>query len=132
MANNTLQDSLIRALRNLSAYCSEDGILLKNKIVAAAHNLSPDLLRALLAEASLKEHFFEEIDGVPVFDKVKFQRFVSNKNFLPDSFTAYKNKIGLTTPDGQDFISECGEVVLTWPYKDCVLEGGQDKEDAKT
>ncbi len=131
MANNTLQDSLIRALRNLSAYCSEDGILLKNKIVAAAHNLSPDLLRALLAEASLKEHFFEEIDGVPVFDKVKFQRFVSNKNFLPDSFTAYKNKIGLTTPDGQDFISECGEVVLTWPYKDCVLEGGQDKEDAK-
>lgn len=131
MVNSTLQNTLISALRNISAFCSEDGVLLKNKVVAAAHNLTPNLLRVLLSEPSLKAHFFEDIDGVPVFDKIKFQRFVSNKNFLPDSFTAYKNKIGLTSSDGQDFISESGEVVLTWPYKDCVLEGGQDKEDSK-
>ncbi len=99
--------------------------------MADAHNLNPTLLKALLTDSSLKEHFFEDVDGIIVFDKVKFQRFVSNKNFLPDSFTSYKNKIGLTSPDGQDFISESGEVVLTWPYKDCVLEGGQDKEDSK-
>lgn len=131
MANSTLQNKLIAALRNISMYCSEDGVLLKNKVVAAAHNLSPNLLRVLLAQPSLKEHFFEEVNGIPVFDKVKFQRFVSNKNFLPDSFTAYKNYIGLSTPDGQDFISESNEVVLTWPYKDCILEGGQQKEDDK-
>lgn len=131
MADTSLQDKLVAVLRNISKYCSEDGVLLKNKIVADAHNLTPDILRLLLSEPSLKEHFFEDVDGMLVFDKVRFQRFVSNKNFLPDSFTAYKNKIGLTTPDGQDFISESGEVVLTWPYKDCVLEGGQDKEDAK-
>ncbi|MDE7418709.1 MAG: site-specific DNA-methyltransferase [Muribaculaceae bacterium] len=131
MADISLQDKLVAVLRNLSIYCSEDGILLKNKIVADAHNLNPTLLKALLADTSLKEHFFEDVDGITVFDKVKFQRFVSNKNFLPDSFTSYKNKIGLTSPDGQDFISESGEVVLTWPYKDCVLEGGQDKEDSK-
>ena len=131
MAELSLQDKLGAVLRNLSIYCSEDGILLKNKIVADAHNLNPTLLKALLADSSLKEHFFEYVDGIIVFDKVRFQRFVSNKNFLPDSFTSYKNKIGLTSPDGQDFISESGEVVLTWPYKDCVLEGGQDKEDSK-
>lgn len=131
MADISLQDKLVAVLRNLSIYCSEDGILLKNKIVADVHNLNPTLLKALLADSSLKEHFFEDVDGITVFDKVKFQRFVSNKNFLPDSFTSYKNKIGLTSPDGQDFISESGEVVLTWPYKDCVLEGGQDKEDLK-
>ena len=131
MADISLQDKLVAVLRNLSIYCSEDGILLKNKIVADAHNLNSTLLKALLADSSLKEHFFEDVDGITVFDKVKFQRFVSNKNFLPDSFTSYKNKIGLTSLDGQDFISESGEVVLTWPYKDCVLEGGQDKEDSK-
>ena len=27
--------------------------------------------------------------------------------------------------------NESCEVVLSWPYKDCVLEGGQTKEDAK-
>lgn len=53
-----------------------------------------------------------------------------NKRFLPDSYTSFKNKIGLTTEDG-DFISDSREVVLSWPYKDCVLEGGQTKEDAK-
>ena len=131
MANISLQDKLVAVLRNLSIYCSEDGILLKNKIVADAHNLNSTLLKALLVDPSLKEHFFEDVDGITVFDKVKFQRFVSNKNFLPDSFTSYKNKIGLTSTDGQDFISESGEVVLTWPYKDCVLEGGQDKEESK-
>lgn len=53
-----------------------------------------------------------------------------NKRFLPDSYTSFKNKIGLATEDG-DFISDSREVVLSWPYKDCVLEGGQTKEDAK-
>lgn len=28
-------------------------------------------------------------------------------------------------------MSESREVVLSWPYKDCMLEGGQTKEDAK-
>ncbi|MCH5232888.1 MAG: site-specific DNA-methyltransferase [Muribaculaceae bacterium] len=53
-----------------------------------------------------------------------------NKRFLPDSYTSFKNKIGLTNED-EDFVAESREVVLSWPYKDCVLEGGQTKEDAK-
>lgn len=28
-------------------------------------------------------------------------------------------------------MSESREVVLSWPYKDCILEGGQTKEDTK-
>jgi len=34
--------------------------------------------------------------------------------------------------DGKgEFISEKKEVVISWPYKDCVLEGGMTKEDQK-
>lgn len=65
-----------------------------------------------------------------VFDKVKFQKFVMNKRFFPYSYTSFKNKVGLTDENG-DFLSESREVVLSWPYIDCVLEGGQTKEDAK-
>ena len=54
----------------------------------------------------------------------------SNKEFLPDSYTAFKNKIGLTNEQG-DYLTNSQEVVLAWPYKDCVLEGGQTKEDQK-
>lgn len=55
---------------------------------------------------------------------------VNSKEFLPDSFTRYRNKIGLSTND-RDLITSSNEVTLVWPYKDCVLEGGQDKEDEK-
>ena len=67
--------------------------------------------------------------GTLVFDKDKFIKFVSFKEFLPDSYTAFKNKIGLTVDN--EFISEKKEVVLSWPYKDCVLEGDMTKEDQK-
>ena len=130
MNNLSLFNELEQLLRNESAYCSEDGILLKNAIVEAALALRPSLIKLLISHDGLKRNFFTEIDGVLVFDKIKFQKFVMNKRFLPDSYTSFKNKIGLTTEDG-DFISDSREVVLSWPYKDCVLEGGQTKEDAK-
>lgn len=130
MNNLSLFHELEQLLRNECAYCSEDGILLKNAIVEAALALRPSIIKLLLSHNGLKHNFFTEIDGVLVFDKIKFQKFVMNKRFLPDSYTSFKNKIGLTNEDG-DYISDSREVVLSWPYKDCVLEGGQTKEDAK-
>lgn len=106
-----------------------EGKLLKNKVVELALALDPGLIKQLLKHDAIRKHFFVEVEGVLVFDKIKFQRFVSNKQFLPDSYTAFKNKIGLTA--NGEYLTESKEVVLSWPYKDCVLEGGQDKEDAK-
>lgn len=122
-------------LENLKKVLEQDerftveGKLLKNKVVEAGLQLDPGLVKLLLKDEFLKNHFFQDVEGVLVFDKVKFQQFVSNKEFLPDSYTAFKNKIGLIA-DGE-FLAENKEVVLSWAYKDCVLEGGQDKEDAK-
>lgn len=130
MDNKNLFIELEKLLRMESTYCTEDGVLLKNAIVEAALALRPELIAKLLTHDGLKRNFFTEVEGVLVFDKVKFQKFVMNKRFLPDSYTSFKNKVGLTNEDG-DFLSESREVVLSWPYKDCVLEGGQTKEDAK-
>lgn len=130
MDNLKLFRELETLLRTDSRYCMDDGTLIKNKIVSDALKLNPVLLKYLVSNESLKNNFFSEVDGIFIFDKVKFQQFVMNKSFLPDSYTAYKNKIGLTTEDGR-FISDSREVVLAWPYKDCMLEGGQTKEDAK-
>ncbi|MBQ7254191.1 MAG: site-specific DNA-methyltransferase [Bacteroidales bacterium] len=130
MDNLHLYHELEALLRNDSKYCMDDGTLIKAKIVEDALNLQPDLLKYILSHAELKANFFSEVSETLVFDKVKFQQFVINKSFLPDSYTAYKNKIGLTDQEGR-FISESREVVLAWPYKDCMLEGGQTKEDTK-
>ena len=59
-----------------------------------------------------------------------FLQFLNNKEFLPDSFTAYKTKIGLGSRDAS-LLSENHDIVLNFPYKDCILEGGQTKEDVK-
>ena len=107
----------------------KDGKPFKNKIVEDALKLEPSLIKKILSHKNLKRHFFQEVDSVLVFDKVKFQKFVNNKQFLPDSYTQYKNKIGLTVEGS--YLMESKEVVLSWAYKDCVLEGGQTKEDQK-
>lgn len=130
MNNLNLFHELEKLLRNESRYCSEDGILLKNAIVEAALAMRPDLIKLLLTHDGLKANFFTEVDGILVFDKVRFQKFVMNKRFLPNSYTSFKNKIGLTNED-DNFVAESREVVLSWPYKDCILEGGQTKEDVK-
>lgn len=106
-----------------------DGRLAKNKVIELALQLDVDLLKLLRSSKDLTNTFFQQVDDVLVFDKVKFQSYISNKQFLPDSFTEYKNKIGLISD--KHYLTENEEVVLAFPYKDCILEGGQTKEDAK-
>ena len=103
--------------------------LTKNKIVELALNLDSGLLELLLSNDLVKRNFFAEVGDIYVFDKHKFHSFVSNKQFLPDSYTTYRNKIGLQASDS--YISESDEVVLAWPYKDCLLSGNQSKEKEK-
>lgn len=130
MDNQHLYHELYDVLRMEDRYCTDAGELIKSNIQEDALNLTPSLLKLLLANEYLNRHFFRDVDGIRVFDKVAFQKLIMNKQFLPDSYTAYKNKIGLTTDDGR-FITDSREVVLAWPYKDCMLEGGQTKEEAK-
>lgn len=130
MDNQHLYHELYDVLRMEDRYCTDAGELIKSNIQEDALNLAPSLLKLLLANESLNRHFFRDVDGIRVFDKMAFQKLIMNKQFLPDSYTAYKNKIGLTTDD-ERFITDSREVVLAWPYKDCMLEGGQTKEEAK-
>lgn len=123
-----LQTELISLLAEDDRFVAE-GKLLKNTVISSAINLDSSLLKLLLSNKNIKEHFFQNIDGVYVFDKSKFQKFVNNKSFLADSYTSFKNKIGLLA--GDEYLIESSEVVLAWPHKDCVLEGGQTKEEEK-
>lgn len=108
---------------------SDKNELLKNKVIELALKLDKELINLLLKEKVLREHFFTEVDKTLVFDLNKFMKFVDNKEFLPDSYTTFKNKVGLTVEDS--YLSQNKEVVLSWPYKDCILEGGMEKEDEK-
>ena len=108
-----------------------DGVLNKNKLTELANKYDSVLLKILMKNSLIKSHFFTEIEpGLLVFKLETFLQFVNNKEFLPNSFTSYKSRIGLNTPD-KKYISDNNDIVLNFTYKDCILEGGQDKEEIK-
>lgn len=100
----------------------------KNKVTDASYNYDKNLLKVLLTNESLKKQFFVEVEKNLVFKQREFLMFLNNKSFLQDSYTRFKNEIGLQDEEGRYF-RENTDVVLVWPHKDCVLEGGQTKED---
>jgi adenine-specific DNA-methyltransferase len=116
-------------LRVNKEYVSDDGNLLKAKIYADVMSMNSELIKTLLSDENIKKVFFSNVDNVEVFDKQKFAWFVESKEFLPDSYTKYTNKVGLTIND--KYLEKIDDVVLDFPYKDCVLEGGQTREDQK-
>ena len=125
-----MKAELSKLLMNVEEFVV-NGTLNKNKLSELARKYDAKLLNLLMKEENVKNHFFTALeDGVLVFKKDVFLQFLNNKEFLPDSYTAYKTKIGLGTDNG-DYISENNDVVLNFPYKDCILEGGQTKEDTK-
>lgn len=115
-------------LKSDTRLVTNDGVLLKNRVQELANKFDAELISLLLSSEISKQLFFLHLPGTYVFDKDRFVSFISNKTFLPDSYTSYKNKVGLV--DGKSFVASSGSVVLSWPYKDCVLEGGQAQEAA--
>jgi len=124
-----IYDIILEVLSKNEKYLSEDNQLLKAKVYTDVMMMDKELLVLLINDESIKKEFFSDVAGTLVFDKQKFAWLIESKEFLPDSYTRYSNKIGLTS--NGIFISQKNDVVLDFPYKDCYLQGGQDKEDQK-
>lgn len=138
MSLNTLikKENFFTELLNLlkldpkNRFYSDNGEILRNKVYESAMKMDSDLIKLLLSSERMKNKFFTQVDNVLVFDKLSFGWAINNKAFLQDSYTRFKNTIGLIDSREQ-FISSKNDVVLSFPYKDCVLEGGQTKDDQK-
>ncbi len=129
MSKQNFNEKLIALLKTNQDFIDESDELIPAAVKDHAWKLAPNLIRLLLSDAEIKSTFFNEIDGHWVFNYNTFIDYIANKNFLANSYTQFRNKIGLNI-DGK-FLRERGEVSLVWPYKDCVLEGGQTKEEEK-
>lgn len=121
-------ETVIDVLKKDNRFFTDDGVLLRNAVYEAAMQMDENLISILLANETTKAQFFKEVAGVVVFDKIAFGWVVNNREFLPDSYTRFKNKIGLSDENGE-LLATTGKVELVFPYKDCVLEGGQTKDD---
>ena len=120
---------LTAVLKKDRRFVDEDGELVLAAVQDHAWRIDHGLVKLLLADKEIKAKFFDEIEGHWVFNLNTFIEYVSQKNFLDNSYTRFRNRIGLTV--GGKYLRERGDVALVWPYKDCVLEGGQTKEEEK-
>jgi len=73
--------------------------------------------------------YISKIADLEVFEVNKFVDILHYKEYWEDSFTKYSNKIGLTV--GGKYIDDSSDMVLDFPYKDCVLKVGIIKEDVE-
>ena len=129
MPTDTFNEKLIERLKTDTRFVDTAGQLITAAVKDAAWKLDTALIKSLLSEPELKAKFFTEIEGHWVFNYNAFITYLSDKNFLANAYTRFRNKIGLNIDE--KFLPERGEVALVWPYKDCVLEGGQTREEEK-
>ncbi len=122
-----LYETLEEVLMKEPNFITDEGELKKWVVISKAQNFDEELISLLLDNSDLKSKFFIKVKNTLVFNQSLFIQFLEQKNYLNDSYTAYKNKIGLTI-EGK-FLKQRNEVSLVWPFKDCVLEGGQSKEE---
>jgi len=120
---------LIDLLKTDPRLVDDEGELIIAAVQDRAWKIDRDLVKLLISDKEIKAKFFDEIEGHWIFNTNTFTDYVSQKNFLDNSYTRFRNRIGLTV--GDKYLRERGDVALVWPYKDAVLEGGQTNEEEK-
>ena len=130
MCEKRFDEKLTELLKTNSDFVDDTGELRRENIKNRAWDFDRELVNLLLSDETIASHFFDEVsEGRFIFNNKEFIKYLNQMHFYAKSHTQFKNKIGLTIDD--KYLRERGEVALAFPYKDCVLEGRQTKEDDK-
>lgn len=124
---NALKSKVEKLLSEIPDFTDENKNLKINVIKDYADNGNVKLLEPLLKNPQTKKAFFTPVLDSFVFNTAKFKEFLEYSSAC-NSYSKYLGqKIGLYMGDSS--LLDRNEVVLNFPFKDCVLEGGQRKED---
>lgn len=127
---NKFIEEIIKILKkDKRLFSKEDNKLLKGELISLISRDDEKLLNLLVLNKEIEKRFFKKVGKIVIFQKENFLQLITMNEFLPDSFTSFEVNIGLS--DNKKFISSQGDISLVFPHKDCILEGGQNKEDVK-
>lgn len=127
---NKTFEKLENLLKKDERFVSQEGKLIRNAVYEASNKMDEKLLMLLMSDEKIKEIFFTKVNNIYVYDKQKFNFVINNRQMLPDSYTRYKQDIGLMNSK-DEYISATNDVVLSFPFKDCVLEFDSTDPDQK-
>lgn len=120
-----LQQEINNVLSVFPEYWNED-ILLKNKLIEDVRSYNENLIEALLSNELIRDTYSLQLSSGVVFKVEDFISMLRFKNYWDNSYTKYTNEIGLTSES--KYLNYNTDVVLDFPHKDSVLEGGMTKE----
>ncbi|MBI5892702.1 MAG: hypothetical protein HZB79_03445 [Deltaproteobacteria bacterium] len=126
MADKNFKSSLETLLKKDSRLVDKDKELNLAMIRELADKTDEKLIELLLSNEEATKKFFLTVKNVLVFKQHDFKFFL-DANQIDNSYTDYENRIGLAS--GNRLLKDSGDVVLNFPFKDCVLEGGQSTEE---
>ncbi|MED4978015.1 site-specific DNA-methyltransferase [Heyndrickxia faecalis] len=101
--------------------------LLKSKVIEDVRRYRADLMEALFSNPEIKDAYSVQIGNGLIFKTDEFVGMLRFKNYWQNSYTRFSNEVGLAS-EGK-YLRYDSDVVLDFPHKDCVLEGGMTKED---
>lgn len=130
MAENNVETELLSQIKEVlltfPKYWEEE-VLLRNKVAEDLRSYNQELIEALLSNKLVKDTYSITLDSTNIFKIEEFISMLRYKNYWENSYTKYSNEIGLTS-EGK-YLNYNTDVVLDFPHKDSVLEGGMTKED---
>src|SRR5699024_5359688 len=121
-----LQQEINSVLKEFPTYWDE-GTLLKNKLIEDIRAYNEKIIEALLSNEMIRSTYSLELRSGTIFKVEDFISTLRFKNYWDNSYTKYTNEIGLTSEN--KYLKYNTDVVLDFPHKDGILEGGMSKEE---
>ena len=121
-----LQQEINNVLQAFPEYWNED-ILLKNKVIEDIRSYKEKTIEVLLSNDLIKDTYSLQLPSGSVFKTEDFIGVLRFKNYWDNSYTKYTNEIGLTSEN--KYLKYNTDVMLDFPHKDGVLEGGMTVEE---
>lgn len=129
---NDMDTNLMKQIRKiLKEYPKywQDEELQRAVVINDLRNYDVLLISALLKNKKIREVFSIQAGETSIFKVEEFIDLLRYKDYWSNSYTRYSNTLGLSA-SGR-YIQYNTDVVLDFPYKDTVLEGGMTKEEQK-
>lgn len=130
MSDNKVETELLLQIKEVllkfPKYWEKD-VLLRNKVAEDLRGYNQELIEALLSNQLVKDTYSISLNSTNIFKIEEFISMLRYKNYWENSYTKYSNEIGLTS-EGK-YLNYNTDVVLDFPHKDNILEGGMTKED---
>ena len=130
MAENKIETELLSQIKEVLLTFPkywEKEVLLRNKVAEDLREYNPELIEALLSNQLVKDTYSITLGSTNIFKIEEFISMLRYKNYWENSYTKYTNEIGLTS-EGK-YLNYNTDVVLDFPHKDSILEGGMTKEE---